>query len=85
MKALIIVQSVSVVLETRPSRPKMRPNGIEKALRDKKGIKRHKALKGNDRNGLMKLFLAFFTKALQTRDRRTDRRTDGRTDGHTLL
>ena len=31
----------------------------------KKGIKRPKALKGNDRIGLMKLFRAFFTKALQ--------------------
>ena len=53
----------------------MRPNGIKKAL------------KGNDRIGLMKLFPAFFTKALQKHDRRTDgptdRRTDGRTDGLT--
>ena len=41
-------------------------------------LKRHKrpiALKGNDRIGLMKLFRAFFTKALHT-----DRRTDGPTD-----
>ena len=46
------------------------------------------ALKGNDRIGLIKLFRAFFTKALHTdgpTDRRTDRRTDGPTDGHTLL
>ena len=31
----------------------------------------------------MKLLLAFFTKALQTRDRQTDGRTDGRT--HALI
>ena len=40
-----------------------------------------KALKGNDRIGLMKLFLAFFTKALQKRDGQTDQPTDG----HMLL
>ena len=45
----------------------------------------------HDRIELMKLFLAFFTKALQKhltkhyKALRTDRRTDGRTDGHTLL
>ena len=44
--------------------------------------KRHIALKGNDRIGLMKLFRAFLTKALHTY-RRTDRRTDGRT--HALI
>ena len=38
----------------------------------------HKVLKGYNRNGLMKLFLAFFTKALQTRDGPTDGRTDTR-------
>ena len=50
------------------------------------------ALKGNDRIGLMKLFLAFLTKALPTdgptdgpMDGPTDGRTDRRTDGHTLL
>ena len=42
-----------------------------------KPLKRHKALKGNDRNGLMKLFLAFFTKALHTHYKRV---THGRTD-----
>ena len=41
-----------------------------------------KALKGNDRIGLMKLFLAFFTKALHTYGP-TDGRTDGRT--HPLI
>ena len=45
-------------------------------------LKRPNALKGNDRIGLTKLFLAFLTKALPT-DGRTDRRTDGRTEGWT--
>ena len=43
---------------------------------------RPNALKGNDRIGLMKVFLAFFTKALHT-DGPTDGRTDGRTDRRT--
>ena len=62
--------------------PKTRPSGQRCVLMT---LKRHKkaswahALKGNDRIGLMKVFLAFFTKALHT-DGRTNRRTDGRTD-----
>ena len=47
-----------------------------------KGMKRTNALKGNDIIGLMKLFPAFFTKALQKRDGPTARPTDGRTDTH---
>ena len=48
------------------------------------GIKRPNALKGNDRIGLMKLFRAFFTKALQSiTDGLTDGRTDGPTNGRT--
>jgi len=55
---------------------------VRMALKRHKVIKRPKALKGDDRIGLMKLFPAFFTKALQKHYKalRTDRRTDGPTD-----
>ena len=42
-------------------------------------------MQGNDRIGLLKLFCAFFTKALQRiTDGPTDEPTDGPTDGHHL-